>query len=108
MNDFINNYETNRNQKRDQDEKDLQAVLEALKPVIASNMEYFKYAKTKGWFILEGEEAEETALHNALITVLGRSIEWSIRQARKLAFEILQDVNDHENAGKVADLLEVK
>lgn len=105
---FINDYETRREQERQQDEKNLQAILEALKPLVASNLLYFKYAKAKGWFTIAGEEAEETALHNTLITVSGRSIKWSVRQARKLAYEILEEVNDHSTASKVAELEEFK
>lgn len=51
------------------------------------------------------EEEAITATHNALTSIIGRALNFEIAQARKLAFEILQDVNDHAQARQVAKLL---
>ena len=103
--DFINDYDSRREAINEKYEKDMQAVLEALNPLIEYNLEYLRYAQAKKWFTITPEQAKETALHNALITLLGRSIKWSVEQARTLSYEILEEVNDHTTAEKFQELL---
>ena len=102
---IIEAYEANTQKRAEQTETNIQAVLTALQPIIETNLAYLKYAGAKGYFIMEPKLAENTALHTALVSVLGRSIRWSVQDARNLAFEILEEVNDHEMAAKVLRLL---
>jgi hypothetical protein len=53
------------------------------------------------------EEQKETALHNALVSVVSRAFNFEIYDAEKFAFEILQDVNLHHEAAAVQKLLKL-
>lgn len=107
--EWIWNYEDNREKTRAKRREAVVQALQSLKPIIDDNREYLTYAQAKGWFKIESpQEEEETALHNALTEIIGEAIKWEIEQARKLAFAILQDVNDHEKASQVAKLLELR
>lgn len=44
--------------------------------------------------------------NQALVGIIGKQLNWDITQARALVVEILQDVNDHDAAEKVNDLLQ--
>lgn len=101
----IEDYEDSREATIKKDEEAILRAVEALTPIIQANRAYLKYAQAKKWFKMTTQEEETTARHNALTMVIGRAINHSIEEAEKLAFEILQDVNDHHNAKKVADLL---
>ena len=104
----IKEYEENgwpTKEARLREETAIRIIQENLKTIIDSNAVYLKYAQAKGWFKMTPDEEKERATHNALITIIGRAIDFDVDQARRLAFEVLQEVNDHENAKKVADLL---
>lgn len=101
----IEDYDDNREESIKKEEEAIIKAIEALTPIIQANHAYLKYAQAKGWFKMTPEEEETTARHNALTSIIGRVITHSIGEAEKLAFKILQDVNDHHNAKKVADLL---
>lgn len=102
---IIEDYDDHRDENRKREADAIDTAVQSLKPVIDSNLSYLRYAQAKGWFKMTSDEEKERATHNALVTIIGRATGFSIDQARKLAFEILQEVNDHENAHRVADLL---
>jgi hypothetical protein len=102
---WLFDYEDSREKNREQQEENIKKAVEALKPIIEANRNYLKYAQLKEWFKITPKEAEQTAAHNALLSIIGRAIHFEIAQARKLGFEVLQDVNDHKHARRVADLL---
>jgi hypothetical protein len=101
----IEEYEANRQERGQQEEAAVKAALNALKLVVESNRAYLRYAQAQGWFKMTPEEEAATALHNALTTVNSRAIDFETSHAEKLAFEILQDVNAHTEARKVAEVL---
>lgn len=107
---IIDDYETYREQliREGKTNANIEAALEALKPVIADNLDYFRYAEAKGYGekgILSEDTTQNRALRNALISVLGQAIKWSVHEAEHLSFEILEEVNDHGCAHKVAEVL---
>ena len=102
---IIENYEWSSYKRSEKTETHYQAVKEALQETINDNLEYLRYAIAKGYFEMTEEEMQETALHNALVHLAGREMKWSIEGAEHFAFEILQDVNAHEEAAQVAKVL---
>ena len=56
--------------------------------------------KIDGW---TKENVHSMSLRCALVSVLGSYVEWDILDARTLAAEILQDVNDHGEAAILFD-----
>lgn len=105
--DFINFFERTRQQRSDINEKNIKTVLEALKPIFAHNFNYLSYAVVKGYFLATPEQKEREARHNALTTILGRVIGWSVGEGRELAFKILEETNDHKTAEAVKPILGV-
>ena len=103
--DFINEFERTRLDQSKINEGNINAVLEALKPLVAHNLNYLKYAKIKGFFEISEEQEEREARHNALTTILGRAISWSVGEGRELAFKLLEETNDHKTAEAVKPLL---
>jgi len=104
---FIIHYENNREKDIERFDTAIKKSQEALDLLIEHNLAYFQYGEAKGWFTIPEERKREEALHNSLTSITGRAIKWDIGEARALAFEILQDVNDHDMAAKVAKLLEL-
>jgi uncharacterized protein (DUF2132 family) len=104
---IIDEYEFNSSSRSAKSEENTQAALKALEILILENKKYLQYAQAKHFFTMTPEEEKETALHNALITVMGRAIHFEPYDAEKLAFEILQDVNLHQEARAVAKLLKL-
>lgn len=105
---IIYGYEFNSSQRTAREEANIKAAIEALKPVIRQNLKYLRYAQAKGFFTMNSKEEEtETATTNAITTVASRAIHFEPYDAEKLAFSILQDVNLHEEARQVADLLKL-
>lgn len=106
---WLNDYENSREQKRKENDLRLKVAVEGLKlmlqPLISYNLEYLRYMQLKGHIKTTSDAAQQTAELTALTTVIGFIIDHGIEDARKLCFEILQDVNDHENAAKVRTLL---
>lgn len=54
---------------------------------------------------LTEEEIKETATINGIISVVGCIIQWEIDRARRIAHDILEDVNDHTCAALVEETL---
>ena len=104
---IIDEYEFKNHLRSEQHDKNYKALAEALQPLVNENLEYLRYAIAKGYFSMTEEEMEDTALHNALVHLVGRETHWSIEGAYKFAFEILQDVNAHTEAAQVAKLLKL-
>jgi hypothetical protein len=50
-----------------------------------------------------GKDDAERAFVSGVVSVLGALVEWDIYDARKIAVDILEDVNDHEKAGQVRE-----
>ena len=103
--DFINEYERTRQQRSDLNEQQIKAILEGIKGLVAHNLNYLKYAQIKGYFKFPEGQRERVARHNALTTVLGRAISWSVGEGRELAFKILEETNDHKTANEVKPYL---
>jgi hypothetical protein len=97
---IIEEYEFKSHLRSEQHDINYKVLAEALKPLVNENLEYLRYAIAKGWFSMTEEEMNETALHNALVHLVGR-----IDGAYHFAFEILQDVNAHTEAAQVAKVL---
>jgi hypothetical protein len=102
---IIEEYEFKSHLRSEQHDINYKVLAEALKPLVNENLEYLRYAIAKGWFSMTEEEMNETALHNALVHLVGREMKWSIDGAYHFAFEILQDVNAHTEAAQVAKVL---
>ena len=102
---IIDEYEFESHKRSELTEANMQAALKALEPITAENTKYLKYAQAKHFFSMTPEEEKETALHNALVSVVSRAFNFENYDAEKFAFEILQDVNAHEDARAVAKLL---
>ena len=104
---IIDEYEFSSHKRSDLMEANMQAALKALEPITAENTNYLKYAQAKHFFSMTPEEEKETALHNALVSVVSRAFNFEPYDAEKFAFEILQDVNLHQEAAKVRKLLKL-
>jgi hypothetical protein len=102
---IIEEYEFKSHKRSETHDLNYKVLAEALKPLVNENLEYLRYAIAKGWFSMTEEEMNETALHNALVHLVGREMKWSLDGAEHFAFEILQDVNLHEEAAQVAKVL---
>lgn len=110
--DFINEFERTRQIRSDINEQDIKAVLEALKPLIAHNLNYLKYTLVKyrsstpeEYLTMSDEQKKVEARDNALTTIIGRLIQWNISEGRELAYKILEETNDHKTAENVKPLL---
>ena len=106
--DWITDFENRRDEVREEYQEALKLTLESLKPLIQHNENYLCYAVAKGWLNFTPEERKEQALRNSLVAVAGRAVKWEIWKARKLAFEILEEVNDHKKAAEGAEVLGLK
>lgn len=104
---IIFEYDDNREKSREKEEYNIQIAIINLDAIVKDNLKYLKYAEANHWFKMTEEQRNMTALHNALTSIIGRSINWEIGQARKLAFEILEDVNDHEMASKISKVMKI-
>ena len=102
---IIEDYDDHREENSRKEEEAIQLAVKSLEPLVQSNLAYLKYAQAQHWFEMTTEEEKIRALHNALTTVISRAINFEIAQAKKIAFRILQDVNDHYEARKVAQVL---
>jgi hypothetical protein len=104
---IIDEYEFESYKRSELTEANMQAALKALESITAENTKYLKYAQAKHFFSMTPEEEKETALHNALVSVVSRAFKWEPYDAEKFAFEILQDVNLHHEAAAVQKLLKL-
>jgi hypothetical protein len=105
---IIDEYEFNSSQRIQQEEENIKKALEALQPVINQNLRYLQYAQAKGFFTMNSKEEEiNTATHNTVVNIANRAFKWEPNDAVKMCFEILQDVNLHEEAAQVAKVLEI-
>lgn len=105
--EIIDEYEFKSHTRTDQYNKHYAIIEDALQFLINDNLEYLRYAIAKHYFSMTEEEMKDTALHNALVHIVGRKMHWSIEGAEKFAFEILQDVNAHTEAKRVAKVLKL-
>lgn len=48
-----------------------------------------------------GKDDAERAFVSGVVSVLGALVEWNIMQARQIAADILEDVNDHKRAAEI-------
>ena len=104
---IIDEYAFESHKRSELTEANMQAALKAIEPITAENTKYLKYAQAKHFFTMTPQEEKETALHNALVSVVSRAFNFEIYDAEKFAFEILQDVNAHEQAAAVQKLLKL-
>lgn len=104
---IIDEYEFSSHTRYERTEKAMQNAIDALQPVIQENLRYLQYAQAKDYFTMTKEEETQIATHNAIVSIIGRVFHWSIDDAEKLAFEVLQDVNAHTEARLVADVLKL-
>jgi len=64
--------------------------------------------KPCGVELRNGETPARHAIEHGLITTLSGLIKWDIYEARRLAAELLEDANDHEEAAKLFELAKGK
>lgn len=105
---IIEEYEFSSDKRSEKIESHFKAVTQALQLMINDNLEYLRYAQAKHWLkFMNSEEEKRTATHNAIVHIANRITKWEPYDAQLYAFEILQDVNLHEQAASVAELLDL-
>jgi hypothetical protein len=50
-----------------------------------------------------GKDDAERAFVSGVVSILGALVEWDICDARRIAADLLEDVNDHEKAAEVRE-----
>ena len=103
--EFINEYDHNRERYREEQKDRIETIKLLVKQEKEANLEYFSYAQARGWFKIPIQEQDTEALVNAIQTFTGHLIKWDVDTARAIAWRVLEDVNDHDTAKQVRELL---
>jgi len=91
-------------------EKILEFMIQQLEPLIASNVRYLEHLEGKKLFgekpfHTEPEDRRNIALVNQITRFTSRATKWNLERASEIAVAVLEDVNMHPEARKVAEVI---